>query len=114
MQAPHWVLAEKAAREAGVDLRSLGELEDADRILDVMIATWGQHQLLPSELIRALQESGNLPYGAFRGDDMIGYVLGFLGSDPDGLHVHSHMLAVRPGLRSKGVGYALKLGQRAQ
>jgi predicted GNAT superfamily acetyltransferase len=65
-------------------------------------------------LIRALQHSGNLPYGAFAGAEMVGYVLGFLGHDADGPHVHSHMLAVRPGGRSKGVGYALKMAQRAQ
>jgi predicted GNAT superfamily acetyltransferase len=45
---------------------------------------------------------------------MVGYVLGWAGVDRDGLHVHSHMLAVRPVLRHGGVGYALKLGQRAQ
>jgi predicted GNAT superfamily acetyltransferase len=45
---------------------------------------------------------------------MIGYVLGWLGDDAaDGVHLHSHMLAVAPGLREGGVGYALKLAQRA-
>ena len=114
MAAPHWTQAEEASRAAGLELRPLTELGDADRILEVMITTWGEHQLLPSELIRALQESGNVPYGAFRAEEMIGYVLGFIGSDEGGLHVHSHMLAVRPGLRSRGVGHALKLAQRAQ
>jgi predicted GNAT superfamily acetyltransferase len=40
-------------------------------------------------------------------------VLGWAGVDGDGLHVHSHMLAVLPGRRHGGVGYALKLAQRA-
>jgi predicted GNAT superfamily acetyltransferase len=79
-----------------------------------MIDTWGEHQLLPRELIRALQHSGNVPYGAFVAGELRGYVLGFLARDSGGPHVHSHMLAVRPGGRSKGVGYALKLAQRAQ
>jgi predicted GNAT superfamily acetyltransferase len=114
MGSDAWELAGRAAREADVEIRALRELDDAGPILDVMIATWGPHQLLPHELIRALQGSGNLPYGAFREGRMIGYVLGFLGLDPvDGLHVHSHMLAVVPDLRHAGVGYALKLAQRA-
>jgi predicted GNAT superfamily acetyltransferase len=92
----------------------LDDLDDADRIVDVMIATWGEHQLLPRELIRALQHSGNVPYGAFAGEELRGYVMGFLAKDDVGWHVHSHMLAVRPDGRSKGVGYALKLAQRAQ
>ncbi len=109
-----WGLAEEAARAAGVGVRALSDIGDTDRILDVMIATWGRHQLIPREMLRAFQGSGNVPYGAFRGDDMVGYVLGWMGDDPeDGVHVHSHMLAVVPAMREGGVGYALKLAQRA-
>lgn len=114
MASEAWELADRAAAAAGVELRMLADLGDAERILEVMIATWGPHQLLPREVIRALQGSGNVPVGAFRDGEMIGYVLGWLGDDPDdGLHVHSHMLAVLPSLREGGVGYALKLAQRA-
>jgi predicted GNAT superfamily acetyltransferase len=63
----------------------------------------------------ALGDSGNVPYGAFDGDEMVGYVLGWVGVEPvDGLHAHSHMLATMPDLRHRGVGFALKLAQRAQ
>lgn len=110
-----WDQANEAARAAGVELRPLTSLADADRILGVMIATWGEHQLLPREMIRALGDSGNTPWGAFAGDEMIGYVLGWSGVDPEeGLHTHSHMLATLPDRRHGGVGYALKLAQRAQ
>jgi predicted GNAT superfamily acetyltransferase len=109
-----WKLAEDAARAADVELRPLTTLEDADRIIGVMVATWGEQQLVPREMIRALADSGNVPYGAFRGDALVGYVLGWMALDADGPHVHSHMLAVLPGVRSHGVGYALKLAQRAQ
>jgi predicted GNAT superfamily acetyltransferase len=110
-----WELASEAARSAGVELRPLATLDDADRILEVMIATWGEHQLLPREVLRALAHSGNVPYGAFEGARMVGYVLGWTGVDEqDGLHVHSHMLAALPDRRSRGVGFALKLAQRAQ
>ena len=110
-----WSQANEAARAAGVELRPLTSLADADRILGVMIATWGEHQLLPREMIRALGDSGNTPWGAFAGDEMIGYVLGWSGVDADeGLHTHSHMLATLPDRRHRGVGYALKLAQRAQ
>jgi predicted GNAT superfamily acetyltransferase len=110
-----WGLADEAAARASVELRRLTRLEDADAILEVMIQTWGEHQLVPREILRALPESGNAPIGAFDAERMVGYVLGWAGVDPvDGLHVHSHMLAVRPGLRHGGVGHALKLAQRAQ
>jgi predicted GNAT superfamily acetyltransferase len=110
-----WQLAHDAAAHAGVVLRPLTALQDAAAIERVMIATWGEHQLLPAEVIRALGESGNVPYGAADGDELIGYVLGWAGVDPvDGLHLHSHMLAAMPDRRHRGVGYALKLAQRAQ
>jgi predicted GNAT superfamily acetyltransferase len=109
-----WELAHEAARTAGVELRPLDSLEDADEILRVMIATWGEHQLVPREMLRALAHSGNVPYGAVREGQVIGYVLGWVGVDRDGLHMHSHMLAVLPDRRHGGVGYALKLAQRAQ
>ena len=98
-----------------MSLRPLTTVGDADAILEVMIATWGNHQLLPREMIVALAESGNVPVGAVDGDDLlVGYVLGWAGIDEDGLHVHSHMLAALPDRRHRGVGSALKLAQRAQ
>lgn len=110
-----WVRAREAARAAGVELRPLGRLEDGDPILRVMIATWGEHQLIPREMLRALGDSANPPYGAYAGGELIGYVLGWIARDrEDGLVVHSHMLATLPDRRHRGVGYALKLAQRAQ
>jgi predicted GNAT superfamily acetyltransferase len=110
-----WALADRAAEAAGVELRPLRSLEDCDGVIRVMIAAWGDHQTIPREMIRALGESGNAPYGAFTDEGMIGYVLGWVGVDPhEGLHVHSHMLATLPDRRHRGVGYALKLAQRAQ
>lgn len=114
MTSEAWDLAHAAAATAGVILRPLASLEDADAILHVMIATWGEHQLLPREEIVALAESGNVPWGADVAGETIGYVLAWAGVDPaDGLHLHSHMLATLPDRRHRGVGYALKLAQRA-
>ncbi|MEP6477237.1 MAG: GNAT family N-acetyltransferase [Actinomycetota bacterium] len=110
-----WAHAHAAATAADVSLRPLTSIEDADRVLEVMVATWGNHQLLPREMIVALGESGNVPYGAVdTGGRLVGYVLGWAGMDQDGLHVHSHMLAALPDRRHRGVGFALKLAQRAQ
>ncbi len=115
MDRSPWARAHAAAAAADVSLRPLTTVDDADRVLEVMIATWGNHQLLPREMIVALGESGNTPYGAVDRDDaLVGYVRGWGGGDEDGLHVHSHMLAALPQRRHRGVGFALKLAQRAQ
>jgi len=110
---PAWELAHSAARDAGVTLRPLSTVADAHSIDRVIEATWGgQH--LDHEIIRALAISGNAPWGASADEELVGYVLGWAGVDAGGLHVHSHMLAALPDRRHKGVGYALKLAQRAQ
>ena len=81
-----------------------------------MAATWPGNEPLPREVLRALADSGNVPWGAFEGEELLGYVLGWVGIDPeeDGPHVHSHMLAILPDRRHGGIGFALKLVQRAQ
>ncbi len=108
-----WELARAAAHGAGVELWPLPGIEDADRINGVIQTTWGGQRIDP-EVIRALAASGNVCWGAFDGSDLIGFVLGWAGVDAGGLHVHSHMLATLPNRRHRGVGYALKLTQRAQ
>jgi len=75
-----WELARAAARGAGVELRPLPTVEDADRINDVIQATWGG-QRIDREVVRALAESGNVPWGAFDGDRAVGFVLGWAGMD---------------------------------
>jgi predicted GNAT superfamily acetyltransferase len=108
-------VARAAADQAGVTLRALRGPIDADAITRVIQATWGESESLSREMVVALAAAGNAPYGAFDGDQLIGFVLGWAGITPeDGLHVHSHQLATLPGLRHKGVGYALKLAQAAQ
>jgi predicted GNAT superfamily acetyltransferase len=111
---PAWALARSAAEAANVELRPLTSLDQFDDALGVMVATWGEFQLPPREMITALADSGNVPLGAYEGERLVGFVLGWAGVDEQGLHVHSHMLAALPERRHRGVGYALKLGQRAQ
>ena len=110
-----WDLADAAAVRAGVTLRPLTTLEDVEALLTVERAVWGEQALTPSEMVIALAESGNVPFGAVAGQELIGFVLGWAGVNQlDGLHVHSHQLGALADRRHRGVGYALKLAQRAQ
>jgi predicted GNAT superfamily acetyltransferase len=111
VDARAWEAAHRAAEEAGVKLVELSDLDDADRARAVIDRVWGA-QDMPRELLRAFQTAGSVLYGAEAGGDMVGFVLGFLGFG-GGLHLHSHMLAAVPEWQSRGVGYALKLAQRA-
>jgi len=89
-------------------------------------ATWGAGRTLDLASLRAIDHAGNTVLlavsAAGRADAAgevaasaeppLGATLGFLGWS-DGLHVHSHMNAVDPTARGRGIGVALKLRQRA-
>lgn len=96
-----------------IETRTLATLEDIEQAVRVQLETWGEAQLVPREILLALQQSGNFLEGAYRNGRLVGFALAFLGRDDEGVHLHSHLLAVSPGERGSGVGFALKMAQRA-
>ena len=63
-------------------------------------------------LLRALEHAGGYVAGAFAGTRMVGASAGFFTAPPDPA-LHSHITGVAPGGQHRGVGFALKLHQRA-
>jgi predicted GNAT superfamily acetyltransferase len=72
-------------------------------------------EIVPKDLLLAAVRNGGLAIGAFVAEDLVGASFGFPGfySTPDGprLKHHSHILAVHPDWRTKGIGFALKRAQ---
>jgi predicted GNAT superfamily acetyltransferase len=61
-------------------------------------------------LLQAMVHSGSYLSGAFSDKKIVGAAFAFPATN-GGLHLHSHMTAVLPEFRDKGVGYALKIDQ---
>ena len=61
-------------------------------------------------LLQAMVHSGSYLSGAFIDNKIVGAAFAFPATN-GGLHLHSHMTAVLPDFRDKGVGYALKIDQ---
>ena len=103
--------AERLAQVEVVQLRSLEGLRDAAAMWQHV---WGRDSAPPvnTELLRALAHAGNYVGGAYQGGNLVGALLGFYGGEAGADHLHSHMLGVDRSVRSRGVGYALKLHQR--
>ena len=108
--------AAEAAARAGVEVRLLESIEEFRHASEIFNAVWGTgpaNSQMPAELIRALTHSGSYAAGASQNGSMIGAVVGFLGRDEAGDHLHSHILGVYTDQRARGVGFALKQHQRA-
>jgi predicted GNAT superfamily acetyltransferase len=106
--------ADEAARAAGVRIVAAETPDQLEAVAGLAVAVWGPTKTLPIDLLRAVGVAGGtvLVAGPESGGPPVGFAFGFLGwtGSP---HLHSHMTGVLPQRRSTGVGYALKLTQRA-
>ncbi|GII23952.1 GNAT family N-acetyltransferase [Planosporangium mesophilum] len=106
-----WHAARAAAAAARVEIAEFSG-PSVPIVQDIVDQVWGPGQAPHPSLLLALAHAGNPLLVATRDGRPAGLALGFLGWS-GGFHVHSHMTAVTGGERSGGVGYALKLWQRA-
>jgi predicted GNAT superfamily acetyltransferase len=104
-------LAAVAAASAAVTVRQ-AEPRDLAGVIGLFERTWGVGRSPDRAMLLALDYAGNTVLLATAQGKPVGATLGFLGWT-DGVHLHSHMAAVVPWHRGGGVGYALKLFQRA-
>jgi predicted GNAT superfamily acetyltransferase len=106
-----WRVAHAAARAAQVDVTELAGA-DVSVAQGLIEQVWGAGEVPQENLLVALAHAGNTLLAATRNGEPTGFALGFLGWT-GGIHLHSHMTAVVAGQQCRGVGYALKLWQRA-
>jgi predicted GNAT superfamily acetyltransferase len=91
------------------ELQSLSEQALGIKVFDEVWCTKLGTELT-SNLSQAMVHSGSYLSGAFIDNKIVGAAFAFPATN-DGLHLHSHMTAVLPEFRDKGVGYALKIDQ---
>lgn len=90
--------------------------------LQKIIWNIGDLEVTPVHVLHAIHHNGGMLYGAFDGDQIVGFVLGIIGTVPgDGrkdmvaaarLKMYSVEAGVLPAYQSQNVGYLLKLAQR--
>jgi predicted GNAT superfamily acetyltransferase len=104
--------ADAAAGRLGLRIVDLTTVAEQKAAADLFCRIWraaSPDQLINASMMRALAHSGNYVVGAYRGGRLLGAAVAFLGHD----HLHSHITGVDPAGQSAGVGYAIKLHQRA-
>ncbi|GMU77440.1 MAG: hypothetical protein AMXMBFR46_02410 [Acidimicrobiia bacterium] len=99
------------------------ELERTDLVAaQALVArVWGtppERPLLDDNTLLAFRLAGEQLLGAYAPgrahdpDALVGVSIGFVGTHPGGLHLHSHVTGVERWAQLAGVGFALKLAQR--
>lgn len=107
--------ATAAATASGVQVRTLAEVADLTAVTRLFEAIWRPapgNQPVTSELLRAMVSAGNYVAGAFDGTELLGACFGFFGGPAKG-GLHSHIAGVATAGHGRGIGFALKLHQRA-
>ncbi len=105
-----------------MEIRALTTIEEVNQAEELQRQIWpgSETDVVPGHLLITIENNGGILLGAFEGDRIVGFVLGFLGVDvgsPDRVAMArlkhcSHMLGVHPDYRGRGIGLELKLAQR--
>ena len=99
--------------ESPFSFRPVKEGEDLSDLMEIQYATWGREDAVVTHQIIAALKNGGLVIGAYLGGRMAGFSYGFPGFKDGQVYLCSHMLAVLPEYRNSGLGWQLKLAQRA-
>jgi chorismate synthase len=95
-----------------MEIRQLSTAQEYRDCEETMKKIWEftDRDIIPSHVLKPIQDQGGLVLGAFEDNEMVGVLVGFLGYYKGVLHHHSHVTGVLT--RYKEIGYQLKQRQR--
>ena len=103
-----------AIASSQIQIRDIKEIPELRAVEELQKEIWGcnDREVLPSLALIPLLEIGGVLLGAFDDEQLIGFVLGFPGTEGGRAILHSDMLAIKSAYRSRDLGFELKLAQR--
>jgi len=99
-----------ATRE--IDVRHCTNLAEYEECVRLEHAVWGEDIAVPSAVFVVAHHTGGQVVGAFDDGKMAGFTLALAAIRAGKPSLHSHMTAVLPEFRDRGIGRRLKLFQR--
>jgi predicted GNAT superfamily acetyltransferase len=99
---------------AALPIRVLERPEEFEACVEMQSRTWGfeDRDLIPRRMFVVARKIGGGVLGAYDGERLAGFALALPAHRPGQTYWHSHMLAVAPAHRNRGLGRRLKLAQR--
>ncbi|MGC2398460.1 MAG: GNAT family N-acetyltransferase [Acidobacteriaceae bacterium] len=97
-------------------IRPCESFEELGDCVQLQKDVWGypDRDVMPRRVFVVAQKIGGQVIGAFHGHALVGFALALPGISREGPYLHSHMLAVDPVYRNRGIGRKLKLFQREE
>ena len=97
-----------------VEIRKIVSIPEMEACVQLQQSVWQFRDLdiVPRRMFAVANAVGGQVLGAWTSDRLIGYALAIPGLRDGRPYFHSHMLAVAPEYRNRGIGKMLKLAQR--
>jgi len=97
-----------------MDYRVLDTIRDFEDAFALEIAVWGldPRDAVPVNMLRAIQHAGGAEIGAYDGDQIVGFTLGFPAKSADRSILWSHITGVHRAYQGRNIGFELKRQQR--
>jgi len=95
-----------------IEVRHCLTIREYEECVRIEHATWGEAISVPSAIFVVAHHTGGQVLGAFDQGKMVGFTLAIAGTRHRTPFLHSHMTAVLPEYRDRGIGRQLKLFQR--
>ncbi|SFA72570.1 Predicted acetyltransferase, GNAT superfamily [Cohnella sp. OV330] len=98
--------------EDRIQYRLITDIEELVQAVHLQKKVWAPDTITSMQQMRAAILHGGAVNGAFSKEELVGFCYGFIGYDGKAPYVGSHMMALDPAYRDRGIGMRLKLEQR--
>ncbi|WP_420630199.1 GNAT family N-acetyltransferase [Candidatus Leptofilum sp.] len=101
---------------AKIEIKPIADTAGCTAVEQLQIDAWklaDYREVVPVHMLLTFHKNGGVLLGAYAGEQLVGFVAGFVGLMANGRFKHaSHQLGIHPQFQGRGIGTMLKLAQR--
>lgn len=105
-------MPEQKTAMAEIEIRLCNSFAEYEQCVDLQEIVWGKELVVGTSMFVVAHHTGGQVIGAFDGKKLAGFTMAVAGVRNREAFLHSHMTAVLPEYRDRGIGRRLKLFQR--